>query len=237
MDLLSCPKCGDAWRKGAEKCLKCGFVPIGVGLDKIKKKKKRVGRYVEPGSWRGFLSFGTLAGVMTFCAVKQPWTDDWEMFRSLIGQGRHHSVVGEWEIVKTVAVDKSKAVITAQRVNRGTLVFNDKGSVKFSLKGGKQQTEAQGDYVVAGTSLAVRKLSTLDGATWQMPATLNISLAWTGPNSLVASCNGAEALYLRRAEKGRTNTLVQVGLKSESGEAAPGLQNLAGKMTTGTDKD
>jgi len=234
MDLQRCPKCGDAWSKGADKCFKCGFVPIGVGLDKIKKKKKRVRRYVEPGSWRGFLSFGTVIGVMTFCAVKQPWTDDWELVRSWFGQGRHHSVVGTWEIVKAVSVDKKKAVLSAQRVNHGTLTFNDKGSLKFALKSGKQETKAEGDYKVAGVLVVVDKISTSDGGSLQIPPAMNMSLAWTGPDSLVASCNGAEALYLRRRQKeGGLANLIHTGLKPGSSETPAGVQDLADKMSAG----
>lgn len=235
MDLQRCPKCGKDWSNGAQKCYGCGFVPIGVGLDKVKKKKKRVGKYVEPGSFRGVMTYGMLIGIVVFAGVKRPWEDDWEFVRALFGQGRHHSVVGEWEIVKTVAINKSKAVLANQKVNKGTLNFTDKGQLKFNLQSGKASTDATGSYKVAGTLVAINQISCGEGGGVMMPNNMNMRLAWTGPDTVVASCNESEALYLRRHNKGNALVnLIHVGIKPGSGDAPEGIKALGDKMTAGT---
>lgn len=234
MDLVTCPKCGNDWQ-GGEKCLKCGFVPIGAGLDKMKKKKrKRRARYVEPGSWRGFLTTGTFVGIGVFCFAYKPWQDDWEMMRALFGQGRHHSVVGEWEIVKTVALDKQKAILASNQVRKGTLSFSEKGQVKMSFQSAAAKTSAQGDYHVSGVQVALNKISTSETGAGQLPTSMTMQLAWTGPDTVVAACNGAEALYLRRRNKGNSLVkMIHMGIKPGSEDVPAGIQDMANKMTRG----
>jgi hypothetical protein len=220
MDLDRCPRCGNAW-KGGEKCRTCGFVPIGAGLAKLpKKKRKRHGRYVEPGSSRGFLSVVLLGVVGWGLAKYQPWTDDWELIRSLLGQGRHHSLVGEWDIVKTLSLSPKKAVISA---DKGLLKFNPDGKVAFNLHRGDDETSASGTYAVLGEAVAVTDIRNGVSEAGALPPGLNLRLAWTGPDSLVASCAGSEALYLRRHRIGHLAEMLRLGLK-------PGQDATPGKM-------
>lgn len=231
MDLERCPKCGDAWM-GGEKCRKCGFVPIGAGLDKLpKKKKKRARRYVEPGSARGLLTFAVLGLGGYACFAYQPWRDDWELVRALFGQGRHHSVEGDWEIVKTLEFKKGKSVIASTKPSKGTLKFTKDGSVKIDLQRGQRKTAGQGKYLVAGHLLAMNGLKASASEVGPLPTSLKMNLAWTGPNTLVASCNGAEAIYLRRHSKGNPLVrLMQMGLKPQKGEVPGQMRGVIATM-------
>lgn len=236
MDLERCPKCGQGWSRGAEKCRNCGFVPIGAGLDKMpKKKKRRAGRYVEPGSARGLLLFTLVAGLGYGCFMYQPWQDDWELVRSWFGQGRHHSVVGEWEIVKTVAIAKSDAVIAGKRVNRGEVKFSPEGKVDMTLHKGKAESSASGKYLVAGTLLAMNDLTSTSGGAGSLPKSLKISLSWTGPDSVIATTPG-EAIYMRRKPKASSLArLMEMGIKPNKAEVPGQMRGVIATMQSNVD--
>lgn len=214
MDLDRCPKCGVAWA-GGDKCRKCGFVPIGAGLDKLpKKKKRRARRYVEPGSSGPFLSFVflVLAGYGTI--QFRPWEDDWEKVRALFGQGRRHSIVGKWQVVKSVQVKKSKEnLVAGRRVQRGRLVFSKSGAVEMSLENGKGKVEAAGQYLVSGQLLAINRVVMGADSTSPLPDRFKLQLAWTGPDAVVAS-TGNEAIYLQRiTDKNPVHNLIALDAK------------------------
>ncbi len=227
MDLACCPKCGAEWR-GGEMCRQCGFVPIGAGLHKLpKKKKKKHGRYVEPGSARGLIFFIFL-GLIAFGSWKtQPWNDDWEMVRAMFGQGRRHSLVGQWEMVKTIAVKKDAPPILVQKGARtGTLDFSKKGAVKivFADKSGKRV--AHGKYVVGGQLVSMSQIQS-DSAEMGVPQRVKMQLAWTGPNTVVASCGGTEAIYLRRRNAGHpVASLLRMGLKGGNSDAPGAMRGV-----------
>jgi len=209
MDLERCPKCGSDWQ-GGDICRKCRFVPIGAGLDKLPKKKKRKARrYVEPGSSRGLLLtlFLGLSAYGTY--AYQPWKDDWELVRAMFGQGRHHSLDGEWEIVRTLVVGKaSKPVLANLRVSKGALGFSKKGTVKWTLERGTAKTVGLGNFAVAGRDVAITGLKVSPALAGTLPSAVKLSLAWMGPDSLVATTGGGEAIYLRRRKK--SNGLVRM---------------------------
>jgi hypothetical protein len=223
MDLERCPKCGNRWVAGYERCIECGFVPIGAGLKNApKKKKKKAGKYVEPGSSRGLLTIVFLGLSVFACYRYQPWKDDWEMIRAMVGKGRHHSIVGEWQIVKTLKLNKDKpSVLSQPAIQSGTLNFSKKGSVKMVFQTQGTKTTANGKYVVEGQLLAmngVQSGSTLLG----LPPSMRMKLAWSGPNQMIASV-GSEAVYMRRL--GDTNPLLRLikgGIKGGKNAEAPG---------------
>jgi hypothetical protein len=223
---------------GGEKCRKCGFVPIGAGLDKLpKKRKKRARRYVEPGSARGLLLFAVFGLGAYACFAFQPWKDDWELVRELFGQGRHHSVVGEWEIVKTLELEKGKSVIAAAKPNKGSFKFSKDGKVNINLVRGEHKTAGQGKYAVAGRLVAMNSLRATESEAGPLPTALNMNIAWTGPNTLVASCNGAEAIYLRRHPEGNPLVrLMQMGLKPQKGEVPGQVRGAIATMQTNVNK-
>ncbi len=222
MDLERCPKCGNRWIAGHEKCMECHFVPIGAGLQNApKKKKRRSGKYVEPGSARGLLSI-TLIGLLAFAGYKyQPWNDDWEMVRAMMGNGRHHSLIGDWEVVKTLKINQDKPpVLTQSGIQKGTINFSKKGSVKMIFKGNGSSATANGKYVVSGPLVAMNSVTS--GSVSGLPSAMRMRLAWSGPNQLIASV-GSEAVYMRRL--GDSNPLLRLikgGVRGEKGIEAPG---------------
>ncbi|AIE86365.1 hypothetical protein OP10G_2997 [Fimbriimonas ginsengisoli Gsoil 348] len=224
---------------GGDKCRSCGFVPVGAGLDKLpKKKKKRNRKYVEPGSARGLLVTLALGMAGVGAWVFKPWEDDWELVRSLFGQGRHHSVVGEWEIVKTLEIKKGKSVFAANRVNKGTLKFSKDGSVKLAFQRGGGKTDAQGKYLVSGRLVAMNSIQASEAQAGILPTSMKLDLSWTGPDSVVASCNGAEAIYLRRHPEG--NPLVQLlrmGLKPQKADSPGAMRGSLSTMQTNDQSD
>ena len=236
MDLERCPKCGNAWQ-GGDKCRNCGFVPIGAGLDKLpKRKKKRVRKYVEPGSSRGLL-ITIFLGVSAYGTYAyQPWKDDWELVRSWFGQGRHHSVIGEWQIVKSVAVVKDKSLIAGRGIDKGTMKFSDKGRVDFDLQKGEEKTAASGLYSVQGILVAMNGVQTTASGAGGMPSNLNMSLHWTGPDALVAAYNGSEAIFLKRHPKGNPLAqLLQMGLKPGKSEGPGQIRGVIATMQKNVD--
>lgn len=237
MDLDRCPKCGTAWQ-GGDVCRNCRFVPIGAGLDKLpKKKKKKARRYVEPGSAQPLL-LTVFIGLIAFGGYRyQPWKDDWEMIRAMMGQGRRHSVVGEWEVVKSVMVKKDKDHLIGSRpIQRGTLTFSKVGTVKLNLTRGPAKTSAVGKYEVSGQLVAMNGIRTSESGAGSIPSGLKYKLAWTGPNSVVAT-DGGEAIYLRR--KSQSNPiarLMQMGIKPGNAEVPGAMRGVIATMQNNVDQ-
>ena len=231
MDLDRCPKCGAAWQ-GGDICRNCRFVPIGAGLDKLpKKKKKKARRYVEPGSAQPML-ITLFLGLVGFGAYRyQPWTDDWELVRSLMGQGRRHSVVGEWEVVKSITVKKTPGrLIGGRPVQRGTFDFSKAGIVKVNLYRGEAKSFGVGKYAVAGQLVALNGIKTSETGAGTLPGSVNLKLAWTGPDSVVAT-DGNEAIYLRRKPQGSPIAkLVKMGLKPGNTEVPGAMRGVIATM-------
>lgn len=227
MDLDRCPKCGGAW-PGGDKCRACGFVPVGSGLENLpKKKKKKVRKYVEPGSSRGFLNTVLVCGLGYASYVYQPWKDDWELIRSLMGQGRHHSIVGDWEIRKVVAISTTP---TTFEVDKGKFKFSDKGDLGVQLVKNDESSEASGKYIVSGPKVEAVNVSESKSSAGQIPSNFAMVLAWTGANSVVATVGGNKAIYLSRHESGKSlSPMLQFGFKPDKVEA-PG--QMRGVMTT-----
>jgi hypothetical protein len=224
MDLERCPKCGNAWIAGIEKCRQCGFVPIGAGLKNAPKQKKRkAGKYVEPGSARGLLTT-IFVGLLAFgCYRYKPWADDWEMVRVMLGQGRRHSIVGEWEIVKTLTVEKGKpAVLSQSNIRSGSINFSKQGDVKMVFQTPGVDAVAKGRYVVSGQLVAMNAMRS-DEALAGIPSSMRMQLSWTGPDQVLASMGG-EVVYMRRRDtKNPLVSLMKVGLTGDTkGGQAPG---------------
>jgi hypothetical protein len=144
------------------------------------------------------------------------------MIRAMVGQGRHHSIVGEWEIMKTLKLNKDKPAVLAQpAIKAGTINFSKKGAVKMVFKTDGTSATANGKYEVQGQLLAmngVKSASALLG----LPPSMKMKLAWSGPNQMIASV-GSEAVYMRRT--GDANPLlrlIKAGVKGGKGAEAPG---------------
>ena len=216
MDLDRCPRCGLPW-SGGDECTSCKFVPIGAGLDKIsKKKKKKNRRYVDPGSSKGLFSFVFLCLAGYACYKYQPWQDDWEMVLALIGQGRHHSLVGEWQVVKTIAIKQDQAWVATTSVQKGLVKFSKKGNVTIDLLSGDSETVANGKFEQKGVIVAMRDVRTTGTSGNPIPSVIDMNLAWTGNDSVVAM-DKSQAIYLKRKKNGANlATFMQIGLRKDA---------------------
>lgn len=227
MDLDHCPKCGAQWQ-GNDRCRQCGFVPIGAGLDKLpKKRKKRARRYVEPGSMRPMLTYGFVGLVGFGCFQYKPWQDDWELIRALMGQGRRHNIVGQWEVVKSMTIKRDGTLIFGKKpIQKGLLTFGKTGGFALDLYQGGQKSAGRGKYVVTGQLVAVNGLQ-VTGSDQKLPNPLKFRLSWSGANSLLAT-NGSEAIYLRRRAKSGSPiaNLMQMGLKPGKAEAPGAMRGV-----------
>ncbi len=225
MDLDRCPKCGSKWT-GGEFCSNCRWVPIGSGIHQGKKKKKKKAKYVEPGSSRGLLTF-LLIGLLAYGGYAfKPWKDDWEMVRTWFGKGRHHSLVGEWEVVKTISMNPQEGLVSRNKVQKGSFRFTDRGNVTMDLVQSDSETTATGSYRVDGTTVAMQDLRSTGDSADQMPSNMTLKLAWTGSDDVVA-VDKVEAIFLRKRKmKNPLTTFMQVGLKGEEnsgGGQIPGV--------------
>lgn len=235
MDLDHCPRCGSKW-SGGDFCPNCKFVPIGAGLKHVPKKKKRKAKYVEPGSSRGLFSF-VLVGLLGFGAYRyQPWKDDWEIVRAMFGKGRHHSLVGEWEVVKTVAVAKQQGFVARDSVQKGMMKFSDKGLVTMNLVHSESETDASGMYKVDGITVAMEGLRSTGDASDPIPTSVNMNLAWVGNDNVIAM-DKTEAIYLHRRKTTGNGSLLkfmQMGLrkgeKPDAGQAPAEMRGVIGDM-------
>jgi hypothetical protein len=232
MDLERCPKCGNRWVAGYERCMECGFVPIGAGLKNApKKKKKKAGKYVEPGSSRGFL-LTCLLGLLAWGTYHyKPWEDDWELVRAMFGKGRRHSIVGDWKVTRTRTLSKDKpGVLSQPGLKPGLMQFSKQGSVKMIFSAAGAKTVASGQYVVDGQRLAMNGVKS-PSSTFGLPKHLQMSLGWNGPDEVVAML-GTEAVWLSRTnKKGGIMDLMKLGLsKGKKGEVPGELKNVFGKM-------
>lgn len=137
------------------------------------------------------------------------------MVRALFGKGRHHSLVGEWEVVKTITINKQQGIVARDNVEKGTFKFTKQGSVTFNLMHPQSETTATGTYLVDGTMVAMKGLHTSGDTSEEIQSAINMNLAWTGNDNVIA-LDKTEAIYLRRHKVG--NPLIrfmQMGLRKE----------------------
>lgn len=226
MDLGHCPKCGVEW-EGGDRCTACGFVPIGAGLDKLPKKKKRKAKkYVEPGSWTGTLVFLFIAITGGGLYMYQPWREDWAVVRMLLGQGRPRSVLGSWEITKTVNMNPGQPVLVAKRTDRGGLKFENGGamSMRLGTKQDQDRLQVKGKYEITGRKLLVSNLEPEGSNAYQFPDKVPVNLTWMGPDNFIANVNQKEMIYARRkAKSGSYIEMLRMGFRKK-GKSAFGSQ-------------
>ncbi len=237
MDLGRCPRCGADWPTGLERCNKCGYVPIGAGVKAEKKPRRRVGKYVEPGSSRGFV-FICLFGVLAFgCWKYHPWENDWALVRYWMGQGRVQDVRGEWDVVKSVAVKPSASALVANKYSGGRLKFSEKENFSISLRSGEKSQDGAGRYRTDGRLVHVESLKPTDGSA-QLPTNFSMTLTWTGPDMAMGAIGGNEILYLRRKKKDQgLLKMFRFGLKPDADTKVPGaMRGIIANMKDQMDK-
>jgi hypothetical protein len=175
-------------------------------LDKLpKKKRKRVRRYVEPGSSRSFLVTMLLISIGTFTYMYKPWNDDWELLRRLVGQGRYHSIVGKWQISKSITHRANgSSLFGPPSIDRGMIQFTKAGVIKFVVAKNDATSQANGQYEQKGLKLLIDALS--GDTPTPLPNTLTASLAWIGSDMCVANFKGHETIYLKRRKASVADT-------------------------------
>ena len=199
MDLGICPRCGRQW-PGGEYCPHCGFIPIGAGLTRLaKKKRKKIKPYREPGSATPFLLFLVLIGGVGSVCESKPWQDGWDRVRGLFGQPRIHDIQGNWQIVRLLQVSPSQlGPLYTAHVEQATMVFSPNAGVTFKIERQGHEVDATGSYEVDGTVVHIKNLHTPDDGGPALPRNMDIPLAWNGENEVVAETAPQEQAYLHR---------------------------------------
>ena len=203
MDLGICPRCGKTW-PGGEYCPNCGFVPIGAGLDRLpKKKKKKIRPYREPGSATPLLLCLALIGGVGSVYKSKPWEDGWDRVRALFGHPRIHDITGNWEVVKTLQVNPNQAgPLQAANLDQATLTFSPNAAIVFKMERQGHSVNASGTYEVDGTTIHVRNVHTDDDGLPPLPRQMDLPLAWNGEDEVVAETSPDEEVYLQRRPTG-----------------------------------
>lgn len=187
---------------GGERCQLCGFVPIGAGLRGEPKRRRRKGRYREPGALTPWLTGALLIGTGIFGFQVRPWEDDWEFFRALVGQGRIHNIEGRWEAVRTLRTAKGeKGPIAKTGAKKFAAVFSKNGKVTLLFHSGSGELEATGRYTRDKLKVIITGLK---GNSSNLPKALTLDLSWNGPKLAVATTGKMEKLFLRKRDKGNS---------------------------------
>ncbi len=198
MDLGICPRCGRKW-PGGEYCPNCGFIPIGAGLSRLpKKRKKKIRPYREPGSATPLLVFLAMIGGIGSVYRSKPWEDGWDRVRALFGHPRIHDVQGNWIVVKSLEVNPSAdGPIQQSGATEAKISFGSTAGVVIKMVRMDHEVDIKGTYEVDGTTIHLRNLITPDDGGPLMPKTLDLTLAWNGDEEAVAM-TANETLYLDR---------------------------------------
>lgn len=199
MDLGICPRCGRTW-PGGEYCPNCGFIPIGAGLSRLpKKKKKKIRPYREPGSATPLLIFLALIGGVGSVYKSKPWEDGWDRVRALFGHPRLHDITGNWEVVRTVQLNTAQAgPFQSAKLDEATITFTPDAGVVFKLQRDGRDLTAKGTYEVDGTTVHIRNVHTEDDGGPPLPREMDLPLAWNGDGEVVAATSPDEEIYLHR---------------------------------------
>jgi hypothetical protein len=199
MDLGICPRCGKNW-PGGEYCPNCGFIPIGAGLSRLpKKKRKKIKPYREPGSLTPFLLFFAIIGGTGSVYQSKPWEDGWDRVRALFGHPRIHDIQGNWEVVKLLqgSPTESGPLYTAH-ADQATFVFGPNAAIELKIQRSGHEVDAKGSYEVEGTVVHVQNLHTPDDGGPQLPRNMDLSLGWNGENEVIVETSPNEHAYLHR---------------------------------------
>jgi hypothetical protein len=199
MDLGICPRCGRTW-PGGEYCPNCGFIPIGAGLSRLpKKKKKKIRPYREPGSATPLLVFLALIGGVGSVYKSKPWEDGWDKVRALFGHPRLHDITGSWEVVRTLQTSPSQiGPFQTAKLTEATITFSPTAAISFKLHRNGHDLGASGTYEVEGTTVHVRNVHTDDDGGAPLPREMDLPLAWNGDDEVVAATSPDEEIYLHR---------------------------------------
>lgn len=200
MDLGNCPQCGEEWVSGYERCMKCGYVAIGAGLKDLKpkkQKKKKKGKYREPGASAPFLAW-TAGLLLMGCGYEyEPWKNDWEMVRVLMGEERSPDISGVWEIKKDINLEAGGLEVSPEDSLSGTVEFRD---FKFAMKVNRKGTPIiiKGEYKQHANRLYFSKIKATGPGVKDFPATLDLTTEKIDETQLYLAIGNSEGLLLQQ---------------------------------------
>jgi len=217
VDLGRCPKCGDSWARGAEKCRKCGYTAIGAGLAKLPKRKRiPAPKYEEPGAWTPFLAFtfGFLA--LAYTAYAQPWKDGFTKLKAQLGITSEPGIVGEWEVSRIIYPPTPESTMgIREETIKGLFSFAKNETFKANILVRPSPVKAEGKYKLLAGKLAVRSVSAMPSNSF--PTDVDCTVNFVTEDQVVATFPNSTALFMNRT-RGIENAAKVMGYKI-SGEA------------------
>lgn len=184
------------WVTGDEKCRWCGFVPIGAGLWTVSVTSQR--RIGPPGSVGSYAFAFLLLAVMAFAIEVRPWRNDWEWLRIQTGDERPTSVVGTWQIERSVPVDVPGGPETPEGL-QGSMVFTPAGKVRLVFMRDVRAIDVAGTYAVYGNVVYLRNLQSVDpDGDAPLPPVVRLRLRPQSDGRIIARIEQQEELTLRR---------------------------------------
>ncbi|MBS1717287.1 MAG: hypothetical protein JSS72_06110 [Armatimonadetes bacterium] len=127
-----------------------------------------------------------------------PWNNDWEPMRLVMGEPPVQPITGYWEISQNTPYRDSRPYPFDIALS-GYLGFQKDGSMRLEFQRGRDYLSANGFFVQAGDKLFFRNLQSDPGMP-QLPPLIEIDLAWRDGNTVVASVEKREDLYLNRLD-------------------------------------
>ena len=209
MDLGICPRCGRQW-PGGEYCPYCGFIPIGAGLSRLpKRRKKKIKPYREPGSATPLLVFLAMIGGIGSVYQSKPWEDGWDRIRALFGHPRIHDIQGNWAVVKTLDLSTSaNGFFQFMDASQASMSFEPPAGVTIKVVQMDRELDLKGTYEVDGTTIHVRNLFCADDTAPKFSKSMDMELAWNGDDEMVASIPN-ETVYMDRQTAGASQVAIE----------------------------
>lgn len=185
------------WPAGSERCRSCGYVAIGAGLGKLpKKKKRRAGKYREPGSSTPFLSCALVVALGYYGFAYRPWENNFERIRTLFGGEPSLHVEGDYEVLKMVQVGQEKTAVAPENMTKGVFSFKKDGKAEFDLVNGSTPWKATAHYVQDDHTVTLSDFKT--DPECAMPASMRIQFANVGQDTMLGYIDRTTVVHLRK---------------------------------------
>lgn len=201
MDLGTCPRCGVDWISGDEVCRQCGFIPIGAGLKDlprpIRVERRRLFTF-PPGTRSGYVLSLTFLTLLLLGFQYEPWSNDWEALRIVLGDTRSQSIVGTWTVVRSSLLDANGLPLSVNDSLAGKMAFYRSMKVQLSLQRGGAIAQAEGVYSLHGDTLILKNMRSVNGMSG-IPLRIRMDLDWTSGNTIGAIAEDREQLDISRS--------------------------------------
>lgn len=210
MDLGTCPQCGTPWIEGEERCHACGHVPLGAGLRQLSPKKpnKKKKKYREPGSAIPFLAW-LIAFLTLGCLYEyEPWRNDWEMVRVMMGDERSYPLEGVWMITKDISIEAGGIEIDPAYALSGRLEFGYSGDVALAFQTDGKVLQVKGKYSQHGKNLNLSGLEAKGPGAKNYPNFMYLTVEPMPDGSIFVNIKNSEGLFLSKLE-GEQLTMIE----------------------------